>query len=146
MSLNGLLIWIGEKLCREKLEIPDPCGNGLYLTRYYILGGRRTTYALMLHRFHQSDMDRDLHDHPWPFWSLILTGGYWEVTPPFRPHFYGPGSFLRRPAAWVHRVAIREWDKPWTLVLRFKYERKWGFHTKDGWVAWNTYDYKKGCE
>lgn len=49
-----------------------------YMTRFtfFEIGG----WSLKLHRFHRGDEDRDLHDHPWSFWSLILRGGYWEVT------------------------------------------------------------------
>ncbi len=157
--MERLLLWLGETFSsRKKLIINDPCDMGPYLTRYYMLGHRTSKWALMLHRFHRSDMDRDLHDHPWAFWSLILTGGYWEVTPYPAPRergapplykkcWYKPGSFLRRPATWVHRVALNFMSPPtWTLVLRFGYERQWGFHTRRGWVNFRDYDYKAGCE
>jgi hypothetical protein len=36
--------------------------------------------GVKLHQFLRSDDDRDLHDHPWSFVSLILRGGYWEHT------------------------------------------------------------------
>jgi hypothetical protein len=26
----------------------------------------------------RSDYDREGHDHPWPFVSFVLKGGYWE--------------------------------------------------------------------
>jgi hypothetical protein len=50
-----------------------------YLTRWTIL--EIAGWSLKLHRFHRSDEDRDLHDHPWTFWSLILLGGYYEWLP-----------------------------------------------------------------
>jgi hypothetical protein len=155
MLMNRFLIWIGETFAsRKKLIINDPCGLGPYLTRYYLLGARKSKWALMLHHFHRSDMDRDLHDHPWPFWSFILTGGYVEETPLTTPFgrlrmstFYGRFSFLRRPANWVHRVVLAyPGCIVWTLVLRFGYERKWGFWTDRGWIAYDEYDYQKGCE
>lgn len=37
--------------------------------------------AAYLHVFFRSDHDRCLHDHPWPFWTFILRGGYWEIVP-----------------------------------------------------------------
>lgn len=142
------LHWLGETLSsRKKLIINDECGGGPYLTRYYIIGHRTSRWALMLHHFHRSDMDRDLHDHPWAFWSLILSGGYWEITPDNWCRWYKSGRLLKRPAKWVHRVRLMPCLRPtWTLVLRFSYERRWGFHTKDGWVAYDRYDYKAGCE
>ena len=148
MLMNRFLIWFGETFAsRKKLIINDPCGAGPYLTRYYMLGHRTSRWAVMLHRFHRSDMDRDLHDHPWAYWSLILTGGYWEVTPDGAFHWYRPGRLLRRNATWRHRVALYSPAGPvWTLVLRFKYERTWGFHTDNGWVSFRDYDYEAGCE
>ncbi len=154
--MNRFLIWLGETFAqRKKLIINDPCGAGPYLTRYYMLGHRTSKWALMLHRFHRSDLDRDLHDHPWPFWSLILTGGYWEQIP-LNPDFpaglrqkmwHPAGSLLRRPASWTHRVMVNIRNIPvWTLVLRFGYERQWGFHTRNGWINFRDYDYKAGCE
>ncbi len=53
-------------------------GGDPYLTR-------RTLLALgplgkvNLHTFHRSDHDT-LHDHPWPFVTLVLGGGYCDVT------------------------------------------------------------------
>ena len=38
-------------------------------------------FRLCLHIFHRSDEDRELHDHPWAFFSLILWNGYVEVRP-----------------------------------------------------------------
>jgi hypothetical protein len=54
-------------------------GDSIYMTRYAfprILGLVR----MCLHVFHRSDAD-ELHDHPWPFVSIILWRGYNEVTP-----------------------------------------------------------------
>lgn len=54
-----------------------------YLTRYYLTGaggGRWWQKAtVFLHRFHASDTERDLHNHPWEGKSLILWGGYVET-------------------------------------------------------------------
>lgn len=140
-----LIDWIAAR-CKEKITFVSPCNGLPYLTRYYLLGTRSSRWALHLHHIHQSDTDRDLHDHPWGFWSLILEGGYFEVTET-GAKWYRPLSFLRRSARWKHRIALWGVLPPvWTLVLRFPYERKWGFHTSNGFVPHNQYDYKEGCE
>jgi hypothetical protein len=49
--------------------------------------------GVKLHHILRSDDDRDLHDHPWSFLSIVLKGGYWEHTPtdcPSRPLDGGP--------------------------------------------------------
>lgn len=77
-----------------------------------------------------------MHDHPWPFVSVILAGGYYEVTPakgwkdgegPTQRRWYGPGRVLTRPAEWIHRVEIPPGRDAWTLILRGRKERSWGF-------------------
>lgn len=37
--------------------------------------------SVYLHCFLRSDDDRAMHDHPWPWLSWILQGGYDEITP-----------------------------------------------------------------
>lgn len=50
-----------------------------YMRRFILL--RTPLGACYLHLFFRSDNDRGLHDHPWPFTSFIVSGGYWEQTP-----------------------------------------------------------------
>lgn len=67
----------------------------------------RKRFSVKLHRFLRSDPDRDLHDHPWNFVSIILWGGYYEETNAGTA-WYGPGSILRRKATHRHRVILAE--------------------------------------
>jgi len=41
-----------------------------YLDRLRVL--QTPWFSVLLHRIHEPDLDRDPHDHPWPFVSLIL--------------------------------------------------------------------------
>lgn len=123
--------------CYEKL--------GPYLDRFYILGDYRRTswlgFNIYLHHIWRSDIERDLHDHPWSFISLILTGRYEEVTPA-DCRVFSAGSILLRPAEWQHRLVL---SRPmWTLVFSFKKRRSWGFHTDLGWVHHSAYGYDSG--
>ncbi|MFP5276951.1 MAG: DNA methyltransferase [Acidobacteriota bacterium] len=52
-------------------------GDSPYLTRYTLFS--TPWIHLCIHVFHRSDAD-ELHDHPWPFASLILWGGYIEES------------------------------------------------------------------
>jgi hypothetical protein len=96
-------------------------------------------FGVYLHRIDGPDEGRDLHDHPWPFVSIVLRGGYIEEV----PDYYG---VRERSVRWVnfkaaedrHRVASV--DKPtWTLVLRGPRWRRWGFLTDHGWVDHASY-------
>jgi hypothetical protein len=114
--------------------------DGIYLTRWFLLGKRfnnqdrrERPLRIYLHRFHRSDPDV-LHDHPWPFRSLILWPGYYEETPDGRRKWYRPLSFIARTAAWAHRVVLKTGRGCWTLVFVGKKEREWGFHCPEGFT------------
>ena len=149
-GMKALLLWLADRLASEKFEITREWSRLPYLTRWTLLGRRNegTGRAVFLHRFRRSDAD-ELHDHPWPFVSIILAGGYHEVTPapgwaggsgPTRRRWYGPGSVLRRPARWIHRVEIPDGAEAWTLILRGRKERSWGFWWPSvGFVPWRVH-------
>ena len=55
---------------------------------------RRTLFeseflSARLHHIVSRDRDPHMHDHPWNFLSVVLTGGYWEARPqhPLTPTF-----------------------------------------------------------
>lgn len=90
---------------------------------------------------HYGDDEAMFHDHPWPYLSVILKGGYFEVTPVFvggiytgtRKRFYGPGSVLFRRAQSWHRLELPR-HTPYgeeqvctTLFITFKYRQRWGY-------------------
>lgn len=117
------------------------CDKQPYLIRYYLLKTR--WLSIYLHHILRSDEDRELHDHPWSFWSIILWGGYWEHRPNGIVR-YEPGAMLWRPRPWPHRLEV---NRPaWTLVIIGARRREWGFHTPQGWMPWFSFLKKKGCE
>lgn len=134
--------------------ITTPNDQSPYLVRITLLSV--FGFHVYLHVILRSDEDRALHDHPWPFLSIILAGGYWE-------HFEGkrtwrkPWSVLRRRATDAHRIELEkescdpfllpsgEWifvdtmRPAVSLVFTGRRWRKWGFLTKDGWVHWKKF-------
>lgn len=113
------------------------------LTRYKLLRTRHGN--LYLHVFHRSDEDRELHDHPWAFASLILWGGYIEHTPQGTSRKW-PGMLLLRPATWRHRVDLVGTGRAATLVWVMPKSRDWGFWSVDGtWISQPEYHRAKGC-
>lgn len=128
--------------------------HGPLLTRYYLTPD--WPIAVYLHQFHASDEDRALHDHPYSFITILLSSGYWEhVAETVWAHdsYHGdcPQRYERIARVWRRRFSILfrraehkhrvELEKAptWTMVIRFKKRRMWGFHTKDGWVDWRKY-------
>ncbi len=121
--------------------IYDREGGTPYLSRWYLIGAKpdedaklkgqvvfretwltRLPFNLYLHRFHRSDDDGALHNHPWR-WSLsfILAGGYSEE----RRATHGDAVERRMVTPWsfnfirgtdYHRVDLIESDA-WSLFF-----------------------------
>ena len=135
----------------------------LYLARFWLTtpeendGRYQSAGSTVLHYFARPDDDNALHDHPWPFKTSILNGGYTEWMPSKewlgrfsdRTDFSGtpttpadqPGPCLetevikldRRPGQRVEKKAtdlhmVKD-VKPgtWTMVTMGERVRKWGF-------------------
>jgi hypothetical protein len=106
-----------------------------YMERWQFVD--RPSFGARVHHILRSDWDRALHDHPWDFTSVILTGGYYEHRPinlklctddevqalldagstihgctgsklmSVRT-WHGPGSILRRRAEDLHRIELKK--------------------------------------
>jgi hypothetical protein len=121
-------------------------GDGeVYLDRW---GWRCHWFGVYLHRMTAPDPGIDLHDHPWPFVSLILRGGYVEERAESREAprlaFYAEawptkcrrgmemewraGSIHRLRADECHRIISLRRVPTWTLVLTGRRFRNWGFY------------------
>jgi hypothetical protein len=136
------------KLDRKRL-IYDRIDNELYLTRYYLFLKKRTYFPfnIFLHRFHKSD-DATPHDHPWPYATIILWGGYYEWIPFFNEmgelacevqKWRGPGHFRFCSANSYHRIELKPSKTCWTLFMPGKKRREWGFLVNDEWVQHEQY-------
>lgn len=120
--------------------------EGTYMLRYVLR--LPFGWTLRLHCILRSDADRHLHDHPFDFTSLLLTGPYTEIT---RCECTAPDgwschrcygskrlsqvvprwSLNRKRAEEFHAVQL---EKPvWTLVLAGPKRKEWGFATEIGW-------------
>ena len=120
-----------------------------YLERYYLLFKDRDTFPfnIFLHKFLRSDPD-DLHDHPWPYATVILKGGYWEWTPVFDKHGHkltevakwrAPGHFRINSATSLHRIELDPGVECWTLFMPGPKTREWGFVRSGVWQQWQQY-------
>lgn len=137
----ALLWWFGGVeglLCAvfRTREIHKP--EGLYLRRFYLSPRVRwLPLQVFLHHILLDD-DRNLHDHPWDFVSIILRGSYREFVRCVYAHkvwirekIARPGSALFNRVEHTHRVEI---IKPvWSLVIARRPRRKWGF-----WTEWHA--------
>jgi len=106
---------------------------------------RTPWFEVKLHFMQGPDPERDPHDHPWPFLSLVLRGSYTEHRHlGFGHNTHASLEYTHRWYNWMpqptqaHRIVAVE-PGTVTLVLTGGRSREWGFHTRDGWVPWHEY-------
>lgn len=107
--------------------------------------------AARLHNICTPDLDRELHNHPWSFISIVLRGGYVEARPIGKyPMFTSSGEEV---CTTIHRragsIAFRSYNDrhriisvapdTWTLVLIGPKRQTWGFFTQHGFVNWREF-------
>lgn len=137
-----------ERLDRKRI-VMDRINNEPYLERYYIFLKDRKWFPfnVFLHRFLKSDPD-DVHDHPWPYATLILKGGYYEWVPNFNPagavvgqtrYWRGPGHFRICRSTSYHRIELAEGIECWTLFMPGPQSREWGFLYNKKWMPHEEY-------
>lgn len=100
--------------------------------------------GIRIHRIVSSD-ERVFHDHPWNFATLILRGGYNEVTP-LDPsgvtgflQRYKTGSFRRRNATQWHYITLEPGQEAWTLFITGSKRQSWGFLVNGVKIPWQQY-------
>jgi hypothetical protein len=136
------------KIGRQRI-ILDRESSEPYLERYYIFLKDRKWFPfnIFLHKFLKSDPD-DVHDHPWPYATLILKGGYWEWMPQFDFRgkkigeyqvWRGPGSFRMCKATSYHRIELDPNVECWTMFMPGPQKREWGFLVKNEWIHNDEY-------
>lgn len=124
-----------------------------YMNRYWLVRQRKwLPFSIRIHEILRSDEDRHLHDHPWRNISIVLRGGYTEVTPTDQAQpaerdwwslnvkWRGPGSIVFRKATDRHRLVLTEGKTCWTIFIMLGNKRQWGFHTQRGWIHWKDYE------
>ena len=145
--MKKFLNWL-DNLGRKRI-VMDRINNEPYLERYYLFlkDRQRFPFNIFLHKFLKSDPD-DVHDHPWPYATLILKGGYYEWTPQFgidgkkigeMARWCGPGHFRTCSANSYHRIELDPTVECWTLFMPGPQKREWGFLVNNTWIHNNTY-------
>ena len=137
-----------DRLGRKKIIMDRQCDEP-YLERYYLFLKDRKAFPfnVFLHKFLKGDPD-DVHDHPWPYATLILKGGYYEWLPQFdhKGHkiaeicvWRGPGSFRVCGSGSYHRIELDPQVTCWTLFMPGPHKRDWGFLVNNKWVQHEQY-------
>jgi len=139
----------------RRTDIEDVANPGAtYLARLRII--ETPLFGIFLHAIRVPDKAQALHNHPWPFASVVLSGGYTET---FSPDEQAAIDYQRRcqderPPAhaterhWgrfsIHRIRHGEYhtittlddSRPaWTVIFVGRRRSDWGYATADGYVS-----------
>jgi hypothetical protein len=110
----------------KRITITRLNNNGIdvpYLKRHTLFSFSKY-FSIKVHDIVDSD-EICSHDHPWPFLTIMLRGGYYEWTPKSQKErgkileerigtdgtievrrWHGPGSIMYRPANWRHQLEL----------------------------------------
>ena len=115
-------------------DIDNP--GDVYLSRLMLV--RTRLFGIYFHVIRRPDWSRCQHDHPWPFITIILRGGYVEKVG--EHHFFRhPGYVGFRPRSFEHSITHLLTERSCSLVLRGPNRETWGFRTPDGKIPWLQY-------
>lgn len=136
---EAALLLVGTP-AHETLVHPE---HGPYLEKW-LFDRSEDGSARHVHRFLRSDADDEMHDHPWASRSIILSGGYWEVTPAGR-RWLEAGSTSVREAVDIHRVELEPGIVPITMFEHGPRTNEWGFVGSDGVkIPWREFTERSG--
>lgn len=181
MIRQALATWLIARAKRTPYFHLHHADGSLYMERYWLVPSRayekepdsrystlcklhkrpfgwllqRFGVSVRIHRLHTPDLDRHMHDHPWPFVSVVLRGFYVEARPrQIEPAFFGDvhtvesmqmrvrgtGSIAFRRATDRHSILSTSVGEVWTLFITFPKRQWWGFYTPSGKVHWKDYE------
>ena len=152
--IKSFLSWL-DQIGRKRI-IYDRVHSEPYLERYYVFlkDRKHFPFNVFIHKFLKGDPD-DVHDHPSPYATLILKGGYYEWTPNFdengvkigeTQHWRGPGHFRICKSNSYHRIELKEGVTAWTLFVPGPHRREWGFLVDNKWIHNEQYLQDKSAE
>src|SRR5262245_9881749 len=110
-----------------------------YLRRWALNFG---LFSMRVHHWYSSDDHRAFHDHPWWFVTLVLRGGYTDVSPAGRERMT-PGKVRFRPAIHRHTTEVDS-GGCWSLLLTGRQKRRWGFWVNGKFKKSNKYFLEHG--
>jgi len=107
----------------------------------------RRSFKVLWHRFVPGASDVDPHDHPRAFLTIVLRGGYDDVTPLYLAgerveRLRAPAIRYRR-AQHAHVTRVHP-DGATTLVIMGPLVRAWGFVRDGRWMPWADYERRYG--
>lgn len=153
-ALWALTRWLERHRCGKETIGHEDCPLMLRWTFFERFG-----FKAMVHYFPPNVEDKDPHDHPRSFLTIVLWGAYqdvhWESYTPLMkergelgpmPEWVRAPAVRFRSAEYMHIVETGH-EGAWTIVMMGPMSRPWGFLRLDGdkkWWPWERYVEKFG--
>lgn len=103
-----------------------------YMLRWWLIREREgSSFAVRIHHILREDDDRHLHNHPWEFRSIILSGWYVEEyigdDGQLHERTVRAGHTYCAPKNYYHRIKQVSPAGVRTVFITFRRVEKWGF-------------------
>lgn len=131
---------IRDRLILRSFDYPHRTQLGEYMSRWWLFKRRPwLPFALRIHNIKLPDHDRDLHNHPGTFRTIMLCGWYVEERGgQFLVLSEGESRLVSRDS--FHRIAAVSPNGCLTLVIEWGFwGKRWGFLTEHGYVEHEDY-------
>jgi hypothetical protein len=96
-------------------------------------------FSVRIHHIMLADNERDLHDHPFNYRTIILQGWYDEEDVFGEIRLYNQGDTISATAQTFHRIAKVPQKGVWTLFIMGPRINSWGFMVSGRKVHWRRY-------
>ena len=104
------------------------------MNRYYVLFRHRPKwfpFNILIHEMLADDHGDGIHNHPFPYMTIILRGGYWETLSSGK--YWRPRGYIGfRSANNLHRIDLEPGTKPLTLFFCGPYGLRKGTRSEYG--------------
>lgn len=141
LVLAGLKRWVAH--AREPDELIMDGQGRVYMRRWWLKRSDQGNWYL--HNMVRPDAVKDPHNHPWPFDTWVLGGGYLDVSYERNQRCHAErvraGDYRVRAADHMHVIPDVQ-EGTWTLVRTgSKRPESWGFWDldRDQFVSWQRY-------
>ena len=135
-----MLLKLLEKLGRKKVVLdrgpshPKFKDAKPWMNRYYVLFRHRPKwfpFNILIHEMLDDDHGEGVHNHLFPFITIILRDGYWETLEKGK-FWRSPGYIGFRSANTFHRVDLKPGTKPLTIFISGPYGLRKGKRSEYG--------------
>ena len=135
-----MFLKILEKLGRKKTVLDRGPSHPQYkkakpwMNRYYLIFRHRPKwfpFNILIHEMLDDDHGEGVHNHPFPFMTIILRDGYFETLKSGR--YWRPAGYVGfRSANTHHRIDIKPGTKPLTIFIAGPYGLRKGPRSEYG--------------